>query len=341
MYWIHQYGELILDKGRMDAFVGALRAVVRTDSVVIDMGTGAGTFALLACQFGARKVYAIEPSDIIQLGQRAAVANGWADRIEFIQGMSTSTVLPEKAHILIADLHGVFPVQQESLYSIIDARKRLLVEGATLIPGREIVWAGLLHAPEAYAVLVKPWETNGNGINQQASREIAVNNLARPRFRRENLVSEPRCCATLDYRTLSATNINARVEWTLDRSVTVHGIAVWFDCETAEGFSFTNIPGSRTPNVYGDAFFPWLRPVELAPGDRVAVDIRADPVRGEYQWCWNSEVTAGPDATKRLASFRQSTFQGTVISPRHLHRRAQSFVPSLSEEGLIDRSIFQ
>lgn len=168
-----------------------------------------------------------------------------------------------------------------------------------------------------------------------------LNTLARPCLRRENLVSEPRCWATIDYRTLSVSNIRGQISWTIDSNVTVHGLAVWFDCETTEGIAFSNLPGSRPDNVYGDAFFPWLRPVDLSPGDRVSVQIRADLVGGDYVWCWNTDITTAADPSRKVASFRQSIFQGAVVSPENLRKRAQSFVPVLNEDGRIDQMILQ
>ncbi|MDH3444335.1 MAG: 50S ribosomal protein L11 methyltransferase, partial [Deltaproteobacteria bacterium] len=56
MYSIFDYGSMIADHVRMDAYARALRRAVTADSVVLDIGTGTGIFALLACQFGARRV---------------------------------------------------------------------------------------------------------------------------------------------------------------------------------------------------------------------------------------------------------------------------------------------
>jgi len=60
---------MITDKARMDGFEAALRQAVKPGSVVLDIGTGTGIFSLLACRFGARKVYAIEPDNAIQLAR--------------------------------------------------------------------------------------------------------------------------------------------------------------------------------------------------------------------------------------------------------------------------------
>jgi protein arginine N-methyltransferase 1 len=341
LYGIDGYGKMILDKARTGAYADALRAVVCPDSVVLDIGTGTGILALLACRLGARKVYAIEPGDVIQLARQAAAANGFADRIEFIQGMSTQVDLREKVDVIVSDIRGVLPLCETSLLSIADARERFLAPGGRLIPQQDTLWAALVQAPDAYGEVVEPWETNGYGFDLRAMRDYAVNNWRKLKSGCNPLVSEPRCWATLDYRTLSTPNISGRVVWTLDRVTTVHGLAVWFDCEATDGVGFSNSPASPTKQIYGQGFFPWSRPVELSPEDEVSLQIRADLAGEDYVWGWNTDITTGADASRTLVSFRQSTFQGTSLSPESLRKRAQTFVPTLNEDGRIDRVILQ
>src|SRR5690606_13264599 len=109
-YSISAFGDMITDETRMDAYVAALQRGVTADTVVLDIGTGTGIFALLACQFGARHVYAVEPGDAIHVARRIAQENGYADRITFIQDLSSNITLPEPADLIISDLRGVLPL---------------------------------------------------------------------------------------------------------------------------------------------------------------------------------------------------------------------------------------
>jgi type I protein arginine methyltransferase len=92
---------------------------------------------MLACQFGARKVYAVERADVIHLARVLAKANGYSDRIEFFQDLSTNVSLPEKVDVVVSDLHGILPFFQHHIPAIIDARHRLLKPGGKLIPSCE------------------------------------------------------------------------------------------------------------------------------------------------------------------------------------------------------------
>src|ERR1051325_6170133 len=112
MYSVYFYGQLLADTPRLRAYVEALKKSITPGAVVIDLGCGPGFFALVACQLGARRVYAIEPDDVIQVAREAANANGCAETIEFFQSFSTEITPAERAGIIISDLRGVLPWYQ-------------------------------------------------------------------------------------------------------------------------------------------------------------------------------------------------------------------------------------
>src|SRR5438105_15150054 len=110
MYSVRGYAAMLHDARRVEAYQRALQLTVTPDSVVVDIGTGLGIFAFLACQAGARRVYAIEPSEVIAVARELAVTNGYRERIEFIEDISTHVTLPEKADVIVTDMSGVSPL---------------------------------------------------------------------------------------------------------------------------------------------------------------------------------------------------------------------------------------
>src|SRR5438128_356977 len=115
MYSISDYSSMIADRLRLDAYSEALRRAIKPGVVVLDIGTGTGIFALLACRFGARKVYAVEPDDAIEVAREVAAANRYQQRIEFIQELSTRVALPERADVIVSDIRGVLPLLKHHL----------------------------------------------------------------------------------------------------------------------------------------------------------------------------------------------------------------------------------
>jgi len=313
MYSVHFYGQMLRDTARMDAYTAALRRAVKPDSVVMDLGCGVGVFALLACKFGARCVYAVEPENIIGLAREAAAANGFLDRIEFFEKLSTEITLPEPATIIISDLRGVLPWFEQSISSIIDARERLLAPGGVLIPHRDVLWAALVEAPEQYDEILMPWQNRD--LDLSAGKRLVMNTWRKSRIKREQLLTDPVCWSTLDYYEVSSRDVCAEISWQAARKGTAHGVAVWFDSELAEGIRFSNHPAAPEM-IYGIGFFPFLKPVELMEGEHVTVRLAADLVDDGYVWRWETEVPG-------KASFKQSTFFGVPLSTNQLRKSAQ------------------
>src|SRR5262245_54601172 len=181
---------MIAYMGRADAYARALTWRVDCSSVVLDIGTGAAILALLACRAGARKVYAVEPSDAIQVAREAAVANGFGDRIQFVQGMTTAIELPEPVDGIVSDLHGTTPMFGQSLVSIIDARDRLLKPGGWIIPARETMWASLVSSSAAYDRALAVW-TSEYGFDLAAARDRASNHLHKRWLTEDELIGAP------------------------------------------------------------------------------------------------------------------------------------------------------
>ncbi|HEX5734967.1 MAG TPA: 50S ribosomal protein L11 methyltransferase [Blastocatellia bacterium] len=336
MYSITSYGKMIADHVRTEAYAHALRRAIKPDSVVLDIGTGIGIFAMLACQFGARRVYAIEPDDAVQVARTIAADNGFANRIEFIQELSSRITLSERVDLIVSDLRGVLPLFRHHIPSIIDARKRFLAPDGILIPQQDTLWAAVSEAPDLYERYSTLWSDNAYGLDLGAARRLAVNTWQKGRVASDQLLTPPQQWATLDYYSIESANISAEMIFTAMRAGTAHGLSLWFDGLLAEGVSFSNAPG-QPELIYGSAFFPFSSPVTLAVGDRVSVKLSADLVVDDYVWRWNTQVAGQGDEIK--ADFKQSTFFGAPLSPNQLRKRESSYVPALDKEGQIDRLI--
>jgi type I protein arginine methyltransferase len=337
MYLLNEFGEMIADQGRFGAYAEAIRRAVRPDDVVVDVGCGPGIFAMLACQAGARRVYAIDSGEILLFARQLAAANGFTDRIVFLHGDSRQIQLPERANLLVSDIRGALPLFGQALPSLEDARERFLVEDGVLIPQRDTMYAAILETAEYYDRRTLPWKNSG-GLNLSSALPVVLNGIYKVRSQREQLLSAPEIFCTLDYTRHLSSRAAADLCFQITRDGLAHGITVWFETQLFEDIGFSAGPGS-VGTVYGQGFLPWLEPVHLRKGQKIQIALHADPVGGDYIWRWDTRIPAANGCAERV--FQQSTFEGFQFSPESLRRCSVDYVPILSEAGEAERWLLQ
>lgn len=140
---LYHQKQMLADHNRMAAYHSAImgNADVFKDKVVMDVGTGSGILAVWAAQAGARKVYAIEYTDMAKHARQVMKANGVEDIVTVIQGAVEEIVLPieedglecdDPEHpervvdIFISEWMGYFLLRESMLDSLIRARDKFM-----------------------------------------------------------------------------------------------------------------------------------------------------------------------------------------------------------------------
>jgi len=339
-YSLKGYGRMLAESERIKAYIEALHQVVKPESVVVDIGTGTGIFALMACRFGAKKVYAIESSDVIQMAKQIAADNGVDQQIEFVEGMSLEVTLPEKGDVVVSDLRGILPFHRRHLPSVIDARKRLLKPKGKLIPDRDTLWGGVVEAPDLYQKYEIPWAARELGLNMKTARQAVINNWNKGVVKPEQLLVKPYLCMTLDYMTITNHDLDVDMNWTIGRDAIAHGCVVWFDTELLDTIGFSNAPG-RPELIYQSAFFPWEQPVDVKSGDGVAFNLKANLVGEAYIWRWETRVYSQKTPHDPRYHFQQSTFFEETMSLDRFKKTEANYVPELNDTGRLDKTILR
>jgi len=327
---------MIADSVRMSAYEEALRRSITPDSVVLDIGAGPGIMSLLAAKIGARRVVAIEPNPLVRVGARLAVENGLADRIIFVQGLSEQIVLEEKADVVVADLRAALPNVASHIEAIVDARRRLMKRGGTLIPARDTVFAAPVQAEEAYSKLVTPWKDDPFGLRMKGAVDALLNRGTARLTSFDRLLGGGQPIASLEYLTVESPNIDATVELQVDETGVVHGLSLWFETELVHGVGFSTAP-DQEDTVYGRVFLPMTEPLEVEEGDRIHASIKATFDKDSHIWVWRGRVVA-PDGSKR-ASFTSSNAFFNPRSPNVREVVRNDCVSTVSVDGGIVREV--
>ncbi|MBI4445708.1 MAG: class I SAM-dependent methyltransferase [Acidobacteria bacterium] len=336
-YTITSYARMIADKDRLQAYASALKNSITPNSVVLDLGCGQGIFAMLACKYGARRVYALEVENSIELARKIARVNGFESRIQFIQGLSTEVTLPDRVDIIVSDIRGVLPLYRQHLPAIIDARKRHLLPGGRLIPQRDVLWATAIEATELHTRLIAPWKTSLWELDLSPGMDFARHQWLKVNVDPKDVVLEPQCWATLDYLALETTDVSGELEWTASESRLAHGLLLWFEAVLAKDITYSNSPG-HPESISGQVLLPWPDPLHIEKGDLIRVQLRAQLVGREYVWCWETQVSRGKTL---IADYNQSSFFSQFLSPSAFQKRNAKFVPSLKPQGEVDSLILR
>jgi protein arginine N-methyltransferase 1 len=339
-YSLTGYGSMIADAIRLPAYRRAIEQAVRSGDVVADLGAGPGVMALLACRAGAGHVYAIEPNPALEAAREVAAANGLADRITFLPGLSTALTPPQRCQVIVSDLRGCVPLYERHIPILADARARWLAPGGRLIPRRDFLHAALVEHEAGYADYDGPWRRLGRelALDLGAVRRRTVNTTGQCRLGRAHLLGPARPWAELDYRVITEPDVAGSLALPVARPGTAHGFALWFDAELGDGIGYSNAPGEPAL-VYGQYFFPFEEPLPVRDGEVVTVDLAARLVGGDYVWRWNTTWSPAETARHPPVRFRQSTFLGELFSLEQLRRRDAAHRPRLNADGRAEQAV--
>lgn len=337
MYELSDYLAMIRDHRRVSAYLAAMRATIRPGDVVLELGTGFGYFAVQAARMGAAHVFALEPNDVVDLGPAFAKANGVADRITFVQRASRHFEPTVRADVMLEDMRGVSPLLGARLPSLRDARARLLRADARWVSVRDRLMVAPASAPEE-SPRSEPSVLVDDGVVLAPVLARLAHSLGSASAGRLVPLSAGQSWEVLELAALESTDAEGAVECTIEQAGAVAGLTTWFEVEFADGSRYSSGPAEGR-SVYGCGWLPLPEPVEVRPGDRIAVRMRATFDGDQYVWAWDTTITPG-DATRPPRAFRQSNLLGQMRSAERRRRRAASHVPQPTGAGALLSRLF-
>mmetsp|Transcript_78504 Transcript_78504/g.159373 ORF Transcript_78504/g.159373 Transcript_78504/m.159373 type:complete len:393 (+) Transcript_78504:1-1179(+) len=123
----------------MDSYYTAISANAEAafkDKIVMDVGTGSGILAIWAAKAGAKKVYAIEYTDMAHNARKLVEANGVGQIVTVLQGTVEGIALPlkedgfgdddEVVDVIVSEWMGYMLIRESMLDSVLVARDRYL-----------------------------------------------------------------------------------------------------------------------------------------------------------------------------------------------------------------------
>ncbi len=267
------YYQMLSDKIRMDAFRKAIFKTVRPGDIVVDMGAGTGLLSIWALQAGAKKVYAIEKTDAVNLAREIARANNVQNKIEFINENSVDVELPELANVLISETLGSFGIDENTIQFTNDARKRFLVDDGKLIPQSIELFVAPVNNTKIYNK-IDFWR-HIPGINFTPAFELFSKKIMIESISVNDLLCQPSCIANIDFTEENNATFNTRLYMKIQKPGIIHGVAGWFRCTLCDGIQISTAPDNPETH-WKQAFFPFKNSIDVIDGDILDWSVTVD-----------------------------------------------------------------
>jgi protein arginine N-methyltransferase 6 len=143
-YNISIHMEMLRDEARTDGYRKGLLANKEAieGKVVVDVGCGTGILSLFCAELGAKKVYAVEASEMASTTRKIVEANGFSHIIEVIRCDATEIDLGEGVDVIISEWMGTMLLFEAMIDCVIRVRDKWLKRGGKILPA----WAAMYTA---------------------------------------------------------------------------------------------------------------------------------------------------------------------------------------------------
>lgn len=329
---VDEHRQYLSDPVRLRAFERAIAAAVRPGDVVVDLGCGTGILGMFACRAGARRVFGIEPTGMIEIARALAHANGLGDRMVFLQQPATEAELPEQGDVLVSDFIGRMGFDN-GLFEFYADAGRFLKPGARRIPDSLAISVAPVEDPDLFGQ-VGFWAEPCAGFAMTPAMRWA-RNTGYPRSLSKTALFGNERVSTRCASDASDALVRLRGTVTVTRPGWVHGIGAWFEADLGGGVVLSNSPLAADRLNRRNVFLPLDRAVSVEPGDRVSIHVRIRPA--EVIVSWDVEI----QTARGVSVERHSTLDGMLLTREELRVGTPGATPRLTPRGLARRSILE
>ena len=273
---IEYHRTMLADSVRNRAFYEALkRVVVPGRSIVADIGCGTGILGFMAAKLGAKQVFLLEKSEIVDVARKLARHNGIRN-IEIVPAHSAEVEPPVRCHIVVSETLGNYAFEENIIDTMRDVRERYLEPDGVLIPARVAQYMAPVVNPRYHRDL-STWDEVGFGLDFTPAKTKGFHNLYVRTFEPKDLLdggASAVCWDRVDFMKQPKTTRSGDAAFTVKKPVTIGGVALWWTTELADGISLGT--GPADPKTHWEQLYlPALEPIALAAGETLRVRLRS------------------------------------------------------------------
>ncbi len=220
-------GQCLVDEERTNAFRKAIRATVKKNDIVLDLGTGSGVMALYAAKAGAKKVFAIEFDPFVaSIAKKIFQANqSIMKKLSLLLEDARTVSFPRKVKfdVVISEMLTTAMIDEPQVKAINNLHAKGLVNTSTqFIPERHDTFIALAHTNYAWfgvstAMILHLWKWH---------------NWSKLKLK---MMSTPTLLNSISFKEINKEKFTATVEMIAQRAGTVNSLHLTSKSILSEG----------------------------------------------------------------------------------------------------------
>ncbi|XP_055598700.1 uncharacterized protein LOC129748212 isoform X2 [Uranotaenia lowii] len=276
---------MLTDKPRQEAYQNAIlgNRSLFEGKTVLDVGTGTGILSIFCAQAGARKVFAVDASNVARLAREVVRENGFEEVIDVFECRIEEFQLPngyEKVDIIVSEWMGFYLLHEGMLDSVIYARDKFLKPDGLMFPDTATIFVAPCSVPSRFDELEQltgvSMKCFGRELRKQKSDKPEIMSVSD-----QQLLHEGHIMTWFDLTEISIDDLNAfdmKEVLIIQKSGKFQGVCLWFDC------SFPSSDSNHMANEVVLSTNPrcppthWKQSVILLPENACEIVERQDPI---------------------------------------------------------------
>merc|ERR1712241_1198388 len=144
------------------------------DKIVLDVGCGTGILSMFAAKAGAKQVFGVDMSGIVEQARTIVDKNGFTDKVSIIRGKIEEIKLPvEKVDIIISEWMGYCLFYESMLDSVLFARDKWLASDGLMFPDRATLYVTAIEDRQYKDDKINWWD-DVYGFDMSCIRSVAL-----------------------------------------------------------------------------------------------------------------------------------------------------------------------